>query len=255
MLVAVLALSLVPLVMDQDAKALQLASPASVSQIDTGKLKGEPTQLAWSPDGTSLFLQTSERDKLGMIRSPRYFILSAAGGTPESVNAAPAWVSEYWSWKAHKSAPGAGSFQIDITEEQKTASATASPMGGTLARGGVADATAGSTVDDAVMRAQQTQKMRVITLRLKNEVVGQFVNQQFLPGYTFSWSPRGALIAYGNEQGRLAIMDQQGNKREVDGSKSVLLPAWSPDATKIAYLQRVAKNKYELCILAIEDSK
>src|SRR4029453_13511549 len=114
MLVAVLALSLVPLVMDQDAKALQLASPASVSQIDTGKLKGEPTQLAGSPDGTPLFLPTSERDKLGMIKSPRYFILSAAGGTPESVNAAPAWVSEYWSWKAHKSAPGAGSFQIDI---------------------------------------------------------------------------------------------------------------------------------------------
>ena len=66
MLIALLALSLVPLVMDHDAKALQLAAPASVGQIDTGKLKGEPTELAWSPDGTSLFLQTSERDSLGM---------------------------------------------------------------------------------------------------------------------------------------------------------------------------------------------
>src|SRR3954453_14859249 len=115
MLIAPLALSLVPLVMDQDLKALPVAAPASVAQIDTGKLKGEPTELAWSPDGSSLFLQTSERDRLGMIKSPRFFIMSAADGKPEPVKAAPDWVSEYWGWKAHKSAPGAGSFEIDIS--------------------------------------------------------------------------------------------------------------------------------------------
>jgi len=251
MLAAVLAFSLVPFVMDQEAKALQLAEPASVAQIDTGKLKGEPTELAWSPDGTSLFLQTSERDRLGMIKSPRSFVMSASDGKPEPVKAAPDWVSEYWGWKAHKSAPGAGSFEIDISEDQKTATATSTPMGGQLARGGGTDPTAGTTMDDAVMRAQQTQKQRVITLRLKNEVVGQFVDQQFLPGYTFGWAPRGAMIAYGDQQGRLAIMDQQGNKRAVDGTRAVLLPAWSPDGTKIAYLQHVGKNKYELCILPV----
>jgi hypothetical protein len=251
MLIAVLALSLVPLVMDQDLKSAQLAAPAPVAQIDTGKLKGEPTQLAWSPDGTSFFLQTSERDSLGMVKSPRYFTVPAAGGKPESVKAAPDWASEYWAWKAHKSAPGAGSFQIDIVEEQKSESATSSPMGGSLARGGTADPSTGTTMDDAVMRAQQTQKARVITLRLKNEVVGQFINQQFLPGYTFGWAPRGAMIAYGNEQGHLAIMDQKGNRQEVAGTKAVLLPAWSPDGTKIAYLQRAGKNKYDLYILSI----
>ena len=251
MFAALVALSFVPLVIAQDVSALQLAAPASVSQIDTGKLKGEPTELAWSPDGTSLFLQTSERDSLGMIKSPRYYMMSAADGKPEAVKVAPDWVSEYWGWKAHKSAPGVGSFEIDITEEQKMATATASPMGGALARGGAVDPNSGTTVDEAMMRAQQMQKQRVITLRLKNEIVGQFINQQFLPGYTFGWAPRGGMIAYGDEQGRLAIMDQQGNKREVAGTKAVLLPAWSPDATKIAYLQHVGKNKYELCILPV----
>jgi dipeptidyl aminopeptidase/acylaminoacyl peptidase len=252
MFAAALALSIVPLVViDQDVKALRLTAPGSVAEIDTGKMKGEPTQLAWSPDGTSFFLQTSERDRLGMIRSPRFFMVPAAGGKPESLKAAPDWAAEYWAWKAHKSAPGAGSFQIDIVEEQKTESATSSPMGGALARGGGTDPTAGTTMDDAVVHAQQTQKQRVITLRLKNEIVGQFINQQFLPGYTFGWAPRGAMIAYGNEQGHLAIMDQTGNKQEVGGTKAVLLPAWSPDGTKIAFLQRAGKNKYELCVVPV----
>ena len=122
-------------------------------------------------------------------------------------------------------------------------------MGGALARGGTTDATAGSSVDNAVMHAQQTQKQRVIALRLKNEVVGQFINQQFLPGYTFGWAPRGGMIAYGNEQGHLAIMDQKGNRQEVAGTKAVLLPAWSPDGTQIAHLQRAGKNKYALCFV------
>ena len=104
--------------------------------IDTGKLKGEPTQLAWSPDGTKLFLQTSERDSAGMTKNHRFFVLSAADGKAEPVDAPPAWATEYWTWKSNQFAPGSKTFGIEIKQEEASVSATASPMGGDLARGG-----------------------------------------------------------------------------------------------------------------------
>ena len=83
------------------------------------------------------------------------------------------------------------------------------------------------------MRAQQQQKQRVVTLTVKGETVGEFVGVQFLPGYTFSWSPASiAMIAYANASGRLALMDRQGQKQQVDGTRNVILPAWSPDGSQ-----------------------
>ena len=34
----------------------KLAAPATIAQLDMGKLKGEPTRLGWSPDGKQLFI-------------------------------------------------------------------------------------------------------------------------------------------------------------------------------------------------------
>jgi hypothetical protein len=234
------------------ALALQISAPSLVSTIDTGKLKGEPTQLAWSADGTKLFLQTSERDAVGMTKNHRYFVMSAADGKPEAVKAPPDWATQYWTWKANQYAPGSTTFGIELKEEQRTVSATSSPMGGDLARGGVDTSGAGgTTASDVVGRAAQTQKQRVVTLTLKGENVGEFVGQQFLVGYTFGWSPRDRMIAYTHSSGRLGVMDDQGNKQQVDGTKNVILPAWSPDGARIAFLQRAGKNKYELFIAGV----
>jgi hypothetical protein len=125
-------------------------------------------------------------------------------------------------------------------------------MGGSLAKGGGADPNAGSTVEDVTMRAQQMQQQQVFTLTLKNETVGEFVNQQFLPGYTFGWAPQGGMIAYRNLAGHLAIMDERGDKREVADTKDVLLPAWSGDGSKIAFLERAGKNKYNLVVVNVK---
>ena len=226
-------------------------TPRLVGAIDTGKLKGEPTQLAWSPDGAQLFLQMSERDDRAMVKNPRAFVIDVADGKPKRTPATPDWAQEYWTWKSAQSAPGANGFGIEIKREERASTSTSAPMGGSLARGTTDPGTGGTTVEDVSMRAQQMQKQQVITLTLKNETVGEFVNTQFLPGYTFGWTPQGVAprIAYRNPAGRLAIMDERGEKHEVGGTKDVLLPAWSADGSRIAFLQRTGKNKYDLMIV------
>ncbi|HEY7055470.1 MAG TPA: hypothetical protein VH458_03055 [Vicinamibacterales bacterium] len=236
------------------AKSLQVSQPVSVVELDTGKLKGEPTQLGWSPDGSKFLLQMSDHDAQGMVRNPHVFVIDASGGKPQPVETAPEWATSYWAWKSNKFAPGSNTFAIDIKQEIKSGIATSSPMGGSLARGGSAfNPDGGTSVDDVSMRAQQMQKQLVITLTLKNEVVGEFVNQQFLPGYTFGWAPQPlSMIAYCTQTGHMAVMDEQGQKQELAGTRDAILPAWSADGSRIAYLQKTGKKKYTLRVMDIK---
>jgi Tol biopolymer transport system component len=249
MLILAVALGQVP-----NAKTMRISTPAQVgTTIDAGKLKGEPTELAWSPDGAKLFLQTSERDSVGMTKNHRYYVLSTRDGKPEQVDAPPAWATEYWTWKSNQFAPGSTTFGIEIKQDFTTVTATSSPMGGDLAKGGTSgDPGGGSTsAGDVAARVAQSQKQQVVSLTLKGENVGQFTGTQFLAGYTFGWSPRNHLIAYSHISGRLAIMDEQGNKQQVEGTRKVILPAWSPDAERIAFLQKSGKNNYDLFVVNV----
>jgi hypothetical protein len=232
------------------AVAVQISPPVLVTTIDAEKVKGEPTQLGWSPDGSQFFLQTSERDRTGMTRNHRYYVLSA-GGPPKSVDRPPAWATGYWTWKSNQYAPGSTSFGIEIRKEERKLTATSSPMGGDLARGGVDTGAGGTTAADVAAARAQTQTVNVFTLLLAGETVGEFAGQQFLPGYTFGWSPEDlGMIAYANRSGRLAVMDRQGEKQQVDSTKNVILPAWSPDGSKIAFLQK-AGRKFELFVAGV----
>jgi hypothetical protein len=239
-----------------DATKVVVSQPAVVTEIDAGKMKGDLTRLAWSPDGRSFYLQTIERDTRGNV-IVRHFVLGPGQGQPKGVNEEPQWAAAYWLAKSSQAAPGLATMKVSIDQQQRRVAATASPVGGDLAKGavgggggGAGGGTGGSTTADAVNAANQTQTATVVTLRLKGEVVGEFVNAPALPGTTFGWGPSGSgLIAFATVAGRLVIMDDQGRKQEVPGPKAVLLPGWSTDGAKLAYLERTGRKKFRLEIL------
>ena len=235
------------------ALAIQIGTPAKIATIDTDKLKGEPTQLSWSEDGTLLLLQTSERDKTGMTKNPRYFLLSAADGATAPAPAPPAWAEKYWAWKSNQYAPWSSTLGIDVKSERKNISSTASPMGGSLAKGAPAsDPTGGTSAEEMANARAQMQTVTVTTLTLMGERVGYFEAVQFIPGYTFGWAPKDlGSIAYVNGDGKLAILQKDNSKQLIDSSKNVILPAWSIDGTRLAFLQKAGKNKYELYVAPV----
>ncbi len=227
--------------------------PETLAQIDTGKLKGTPTQLAWSPDGSQLYLQTSERDADGKLKKPRSFVLTLGDPTPRPVESAPSWAAEYWNWKSYKMPPNANSPEIQVKQEMRARTATESAMGGSsnLGGGSIEPMGGGGTSVDAVaLRAQQQGKVPAVILTLNGETVGEFVGVPPLAGYTFGWAPKPpARLAYATTSGRLAILEATGDKREIKETKNVILPAWSPDGATIAFLMQTGKNKYDLCVV------
>ena len=60
------------------------------------------------------------------------------------------------------------------------------------------------------------------------------------------------MLAYTNRSGRLAVMERQGQKQQVNDTKNVVLPAWSPDGSRIAFLQKAGRNKYQLCVVNVK---
>ena len=71
-----------------------------------------------------------------MTKNPRFFVMSPRRpASRRPADAPPAWATEYWAWKSGQFAPGSTTYGIDLKEEDRTATATASPMGGSLAKG------------------------------------------------------------------------------------------------------------------------
>ena len=229
--------------------ALTFTPPQKIVTLD--KIKGQPIQLAWSPDGAQLYIQTGDRNRLGTFDSLKHYLLTLAEQKLKSVDAPPQWATEYQAWKANKWAPGDHKYVIDITEEKRTQRAVSLPMGGDLAKGGGAGT--GTSADDVVGAALSSQMQRVVTLKLKGETVGEYVDTQFVPGYTFSWAPPsfGTAIAYARPDGHLSVMDRDGRKKEISATKNALLPAWAADGKQIAFMQKDGK-KFDLYVTGVK---
>lgn len=228
-----------------------VTAPTDVLTLDL-KSKGQRVrQLSWSPDQTQLCLQTYDANRDASVKTLYYYLLPVDGGKPARVETPPEWAAEYWAWKSGQSAPGDPTWKIEVSTEKKVASATSMPMGGDLARGGTVDpATTGISAEAVAGFAAGATNVMVYTMRLGSVTVGEWINHPIMPGVTFGWGPGGSgLIAFAETgTGRLTLMDRTGAKTQVEGTKNVMLPAFTPDRSRLAYLENRSRDVYTLVI-------
>ena len=88
---------------------------------------------------------------------------------------------------------------------------------------------------------------------MKTETIGEWITEPVLPGVNFAWAPApiSLLVFAKREGGPLTVLDPSGRKQELTGAKAALLPAWSNDGTKLAWLERKDRKKYDLKIAEI----
>ena len=232
-----------------DASKLTLETPATVAVVDTDKIKGEPWRLAWSPDGEQMYLVAMKRKRDASLELAHHLITMKSGEV-KKVDAEPDWAKDYWAWKADKTAPGNPSFAIQLDQQIKNESATARPMGGDLARGGTSGGTGGASIDEVAM--QSSANVRIITLLLKGEVIGQWKGEPFVPGMTYGWAPAGMdAIAFASRDGQLMLMDDDGRKQKIEPTEDVRLPAWTLDGHRLAWAEKQDKKKFRIQVAAV----
>jgi dipeptidyl aminopeptidase/acylaminoacyl peptidase len=235
--------------------ALVVSQGSQVAELNMAKLKGEPSRLAWSPDGSQLYVQTLE----GGFGRPnvklRHYVFNVANGAKEDLQVEPAWASAFWTAKSGQTSPDGPPLKIELKTEQRREETTAVPRGGDLARGGTSIDT-GTSVSDGVAAAYNSQTVTVHSMLLRGETIGEFVNSAIVPGLTFGWGPHGSrLIAFSAQKtGRIVVMDDQGRKQDVEGSKDAILPAWSPDGKRLAWLQKEGRGKFILQVARVSVS-
>ena len=240
--------ALLPAQSPRQVDAVSFAEARTIAQLDMGKLKGEPSKLAWSADGSQFYVQTLEGGFGRPDAKLRHYIFNAATGEKQDAKSEPEWAAEYWAAKSAQASPDDRTFKIEAKTEQRTQRTTSAPMGGDLARGGAVTGETGSSTGEGVAAAYSGAGVTVNLMVLKGETIGEFVNSVLVPGLTFGWGPKGTrLIAFAAPKtGRVTVMDSQGGRKEVAGSKDAILPAWSPDGRQLAWLQKDGRKKFAL---------
>jgi WD40 repeat protein len=230
-----------------------LSTPKVVAEVDAGKLKGDFSRLAWSADGSEFYIQTVEKDRNGAPKAVHHYVVSAASKSVKSADHEPPWAAAYWEWKSGRSSPAAASFKIDVNERTETRRSVAAPTGGALAKGGTVDPTGGTPFTDVAAAADTSQTIKIYSLVIKGETIGEWANEAVVPGANYSWAPAPLqLIAFAKRDGGpLVVVDESGRKQELAGPREAFFPAWSGDGRKIAWLERTDRKKYQLKIADI----
>ncbi len=223
----------------------QVTAPATVIDLDKDTLKGDPVELAWSADG-KFYVQTAEGDAPHV--KLRHYLVAVGGRSPESIGSEPDWATEYWTFKSTRNTPGRPDLIIDVRDRvehnriptQSLAQKAKGTENGSI--GGLMEA-ANDYKNGAEVR----------TLVLADHVISTLIDKPLVPGTTFGWSPANLrAVAYVDERHRLRVFEYvTGEDLEVQGTQDVLLPAWSPQGDKIAFLERTGRNKYALNQISI----
>jgi hypothetical protein len=243
--------ALVPL----DATKVVVSSPTTVSEFSSGDVRGFPVRLSWSPDGRQFHLRVMQRD-IWANEKEWYYLVDAAGGKLVPSNAEPPWSSGYWYQKSAYECPGARGFKFDIETRVARVTATNSGAGGAIAQNQADPYGAGFDMGPQgqaiIQNVQQAQDVTTTTMRLKGQLVSEFVNTHIISGLLYGWAPEGLnAIAYANRKRALVIMDERGRRHEVRGTKGVMLPAWSPDGTRLVWVEQKSRHRFVLRIAAV----
>jgi len=224
-----------------DAAAVRIGAPLAVAELDLGKLKGELRELSWSRDGSELYVKTADGNPGS--QKFRHYIIGVTGGAPRSVEQEPEWATDYWGFKSDRFAPGLPSLIIGFEQKQekmKIGTGSGSPAEQANAAPG--------TIPIDIEKTGEGQLQNYARLTFEGETISEFVNQMPIPGLMFSWGPigSGAMAYTDREPGRLMLIDQHRHKQTISGVKDALLPAWSIDGARLAWVQKAGRKKYTL---------
>src|SRR3984893_16586178 len=219
---------------------LRLSEPVTWAELDVDKLKGRPAQLAWSDDENTLYLQVVEGATAETVKYRHYLI--EVGHAPAPLDRQPAWAQTYWKWKSAKRFFGDPLLTIEVDTTRELVDDLRDRHTAYLNSERKAPAT---------LESKQTGNVRVRhRLMLKGHLVGDFVDEEIFPGYTFSWSPEPLrLIAFRSIDGRLTIMNAEGETDVAGNGRDVWLPSWSESGDRIAYLERSGRKKFTIRVM------
>jgi hypothetical protein len=231
--------------MPLDVSTLRIGPSAIVAELDLGKLKGQFRRVSWSPDATQLYVPTAE----GMPPSEklRHDVVDTAGGPVTPIDKEREWAAGSWTFKSDRYASGNPSLVIDVEQKLETVRIGTGSAG---AADRASDGLGAGNINLAanVERAAESRKQHVVRLTL----LDRRVHQRAADSRTdIRWGPRGTGAIAFTDRGHLVLLDQQTHKQTVVGVKNALLPAWSSDGARIAYLQKTGRRTYRLMTAAV----